>query len=107
MVSKTAAACMSDEPKKPRRKWLSRALAALIVLSSYFAVHRATARYDWAVEWDELEHPIWRVHRQHWFGNRPLPRWGESFFQPASQFDDLIDYSPDHHGCILGRSELR
>jgi hypothetical protein len=92
---------MSDEPKRWRRKWLSLALAALIVLSSYFAVHRATGPYDWYVESDALGHPKARIHRQHWLKNRPLPRWVESFFRPASQFDDFVGYSPERPSCIL------
>jgi hypothetical protein len=83
---------MSDEPKKRRRGWLSRTIVyALIALASYFAVHRATGR----VERVDIGRPDERIQREHWFDNKPVPRWVESFFGPASKFDDSIGYSPD------------
>jgi hypothetical protein len=92
---------MSDELRKPRRKWISRTLAALVVLGSYFAVHRATCQRSWYVARDALGQPRARIQRQHWFENKPCPLWVESFFQPASRIDDFIDPSPDKPACIL------
>jgi hypothetical protein len=85
---------MSDELKKARRRWLSRTIVyVLIVLASYFTVHRAT--YERHVGRDDLGRPNGRIHREHWLGDKPVPRWVESFFRPASRFDDWIGYSPD------------
>jgi hypothetical protein len=86
---------MSDEPKKRRRRWLSRTIVyATIALASYFAFHRAMAHYDWSLDGDDTGRPIVRIHRQHWWGDKPVPRWVDEFFKPASRFDDLIGYSP-------------
>jgi hypothetical protein len=85
---------MSDGQKKPRRKRLIRTLAPIIVLCSYFAVHRATGHYDWELVANDLGQPRAQVRRRHWFNNKPLPRWVESFFRPASQFNDWIEYLP-------------
>jgi hypothetical protein len=84
-------------------------VATVIVLASYFTVHHATVRCDLGVVWDDLGHAELRVsRRKHWLDNRPLPRWVESFFQPASQLDDLIGWlPPDRHICILARPDRR
>jgi hypothetical protein len=85
---------MSDEPKKLRRRWLSRTIVyVLIVLASYFAVHRAT--YGRREGRNDLGRPNGRIHMEHLLGDTPVPRWVESFFRPASWFDDWIGHSPD------------
>jgi len=86
---------MSDEPKKRRRGRLIRVIVyTLVVLASYFAFHRATVDCDWSLDGDDAGRPIVRIHWQHWWGNKPVPQWIETFFMPASRFDDLIGYSP-------------
>jgi hypothetical protein len=73
---------MSDEPKK-RRKWVSRSLAAIVVLASYEATHYAT------VGWISDAHRV-----GHLIQNKPLPQWLEPLFLPAYQLDEMIGYSP-------------
>jgi hypothetical protein len=98
---------MSDEAKRSRMKWQSRlAVYALSALVTYFAFHRATGRYEWGAESDDLGHVSARIHRQHWYHNKPVPQWAESFFKPASRFDDLIGYEPNRPSCILIRPQL-
>jgi hypothetical protein len=85
---------MSDEPKGARRKWLSRLLAALIILASYEAVHYATVRYDWSTSEDDLGRLVRRVHEQHWIASKPVPQWLESLLRPASRIDDVLGNYP-------------
>jgi hypothetical protein len=85
---------MSQRPRS-QRKWLHRAVAAVIVLASYYTVHRATCHYEYGWKHDDLGHARVRVsRRQHRLTNGPFPRWAEAFFQPASQFDELIGLGP-------------
>jgi hypothetical protein len=84
-----------SQKSRSQRKWLHRAVAMVIVLASYYTVHRATCHYEWGFERDALGHAEARVsRRQHRFTNGPFPRWAETFFQPASQFDELIGLAP-------------
>jgi hypothetical protein len=89
-----------SQKSRAQRKWLHRAAAIIIVLASYFIVHRVTGHYDWKQE--DSGRLEGHIRRQHWLDNKPLPRWIESLFQPASQFDELIGYSPvGRPDCIL------
>jgi hypothetical protein len=83
--------------QKPRsqRKWLHRAVATVIVLASYYTVHRATCDYEYGWKRDESGRREMRVTgRRHQFTNGPLPRWAEMFFKHASQFDELLGLGP-------------
>jgi hypothetical protein len=97
---------MSDEPKRSRRTWLSRALAALVVLVSYQSAHYATAQYDWGIVTDDLGRQRGvAIPRGHWIHGKPLPQWLESCFRPARRVDEVIGnpFEPVRHGCILIR----
>ncbi|HUE17222.1 MAG TPA: hypothetical protein VMR25_23930 [Planctomycetaceae bacterium] len=98
---------MSQKPRS-QRKWLHRAVAMVIVLASYFTVHYATVNCELSVKWDDLGHSkVYVSRRKHWLDNTPLPRWVESFFQPASQLDDLIGWlPPDEHIYDFRRPDL-
>jgi hypothetical protein len=76
---------MSDEPKKPRRKWFSRAIATLIVLASYEATHYATVEHVLALGSDH----VCRRYDQHMIGYKPVPAWVESAFAPAECIDAI------------------
>jgi hypothetical protein len=98
---------MSDDPKRPRRKWMSRVLAAVVVLVSYQATHYATAEYDWAVVTDaagsQSAVPVHKEHRM--IHGKPVPQWLESFLRPAYRIDELIGnpFGPEGRVCILNR----
>ena len=97
---------MSEKPRS-QRKWLHRAVATVIVLASYFTVHRATCHYEWGPEWDQFGHYTLRVtDRQHRLTNGPFPRWAESFFHPAARFENLTGCLPDPPTCVLGRRNV-
>jgi len=85
---------MSQNPRS-QRKWLRRAVATVIVLESYYTLHRAACHNDWVEEADDEGHYEWGVSRRKYrFGDYPFPSWAETFFQPAAQFDDLIGLGP-------------
>jgi hypothetical protein len=76
---------MSEEPRKRSRAWLSRTLAALVVLASYETVHYATVRPVWEMGTDG----ICRHRDLHALGYKEAPEWVERFFGPA-EFIDAI-----------------
>src|SRR6202035_3762701 len=98
---------MSDVPKRRSRKWISRVLAAIVVLVSYQATHYATADYDWAVVTDAAGRqsavPVHKEHRM--IHGKPVPQWVESCLRPAYRIDELIGnpFEPTFKGCILIR----
>jgi hypothetical protein len=76
---------MSDEPKRSRRKWLSRTVATLIVFASYETVHYATVEHVWALGADR----VCRHYDQHTIRYKPVPPWAESVFEPAEWIDNV------------------
>jgi hypothetical protein len=96
------------QKSRPPRKWLHRAVAAVIVLASYYTVHCATCDYGWGAEWDDFgNYTLHVTRRQHELNNGPMPGWAESLLRPASQFDNLMGLDPDRPpGCILIRPKF-
>jgi hypothetical protein len=88
-----------DEPQS-RRTWLLRAVVTVVLLTSYYTLHRATFYDDWGEEPEEagsVEYPqpgfYWRRHT---IGQVRIPKSFEAFFLPALWFDDLIGVGPLH-----------
>jgi hypothetical protein len=80
---------MSDEPKKPRGKRLSRAVAALIVLASYETVHYATSAPGFDRGGGCMGYPTHKI------GSKEAPAWvDDCLFLPASAIDYLIGIDP-------------
>jgi hypothetical protein len=97
-----------SQKSRPPRKWLHRAVAAVIVLASYYTVHCATCDYGWGAEWDDFgNYTLHVTRRQHQLSNGPMPSWAESLLRPASRFDNLIGLEPcQPPGCILIRPKF-
>jgi hypothetical protein len=71
---------MSDEPKTPQKRWLSRTIAALVVIASYETVHYSTVETTWALGSDHA----CRKYDQHVLRYKEAPLWVERLFKPHS-----------------------
>jgi hypothetical protein len=79
---------MSDEPKRPGRKWLNWGSALVIAAAAYQGTHYATAAINHDPEWCC---PCYK----HAIGGKEVPDWVESyFFWPAHAIDHLIGVHP-------------
>ena len=76
---------MSQNPRL-QRKWLHRAVAAVVVLACYWTVHCETSEYVRALGTDH----VCRDSYRRTFGNRYIPHWVKCFFRPAELVDRVI-----------------